>query len=249
MSHDRLRALRTPFWLLAVGSLVAVAGCSSVNVPASGSTTTTTASPPALEATSAADIANAAAAALDNASSVEVASSVVIGAGTVLGKYRLYENGSGAGIVTVGVDGRSLQAQVIVVGESIYLRAPEAFWKIEGDVGPAERPRLSSHWVVTPSFRAPLALWMLSLSVIARFVGSMTEALALQKNGTETVNGQRAVGVISSNGIALWVAASNAALPISYTDPDPAIESFAFSDWNQGTPPTSPSAAIPLPAS
>lgn len=161
---------------------------------------------------------------------------------------------------------------LVVIGQTTYLKANEAFWKKEGKASPALAATLDDRWVKAPSGASDILKGLVpkDLAYCLR-----TDSGSLRKVGARTLDGRRAV-VIADKGDKpgtapgeLYVAATGPALPLRVTQtgkekpggkPDPRCDNsddgdkpstttaadYRFSDYDKPVRITAPSGALDL---
>ncbi len=157
----------------------------------------------------------------------------------------MFKNGDTDG--TFGLT--SAPGHLVIIGKDIYFKGTAAFWEAlvsgEGSTMPqAVADNLAGKWVLLPAG----ANKSFDTLTLAYFVNSVrTSSAKLVKAGTSTVDGQKTVGVKGSEEGLIWVSATGTPYPVQATQSTSSgsTEKLTFSDWNQGTPPTTPKGAEP----
>jgi hypothetical protein len=186
------------------------------------------------------EIFNAANHAIVRASSVHISGSLVSGGLPVSLDLNLASGKGGTGRMSES----GLTFRIIAVGNNIYIQGTPAFWAHFG--GPAVARRLAGKWL-----KAPGSGQFASVSALTNMQELFNRLLqshgVLKKNGTTTVNGQKAVAVTdTTQGGTLYVAATGQPYPIEVVKRGVGGGQITFDRINQPVQLTPPANALDL---
>jgi hypothetical protein len=225
----RLRPLPLAGLLLALTAL-AIGGCGSSSSSGNG-----------VSSKSPSEILAASKAAADAASSVHVAGTLTSSGTPVTLNLSLASGHGGRGQISQG----SLSFELIVLGDTIYIKGSPAFYSHFG--GAAAAQLFQGKWLKAPVSGGELG----SLAALTDFNKLLDQALASQgalvKGATTTVAGQPVIELhdTSHNG-SLFVATTGKPYPIEIVKHGSEAGHIAFSDWNQPVSLSAPAGAIDL---
>lgn len=215
--------------LLALAALV-IGGCGSSSSSGNG-----------VSSKSAAEILAASKAAADSAGSVHVAGTLTSSGTPVTLNLSLASGHGGRGQISEG----SLSFELIVLGDTIYIKGSPAFYSHFG--GTAAAQLFQGKWLKSPVSGGELG----SLAALTDFGKLLDQALASQgalaKGATTTIAGQPVIELhdTSHNG-SLFVATSGKPYPIEIVKHGSEAGHITFTAWNQPVSLSAPSGAIDL---
>jgi hypothetical protein len=222
-----LRRLAPPLLALAV---LAIVGCGSSSSSGNG-----------VASKSPADILAASKAAADSASSVHVAGTLASNGTPITLNLSLASGQGGRGQISEG----SLSFELIVVGNTIYIKGSPAFYSHFG--GTAAAQLFQGKWLKAPISSGELG----SLAALTNFGKLLDQTLAshgtLAKGPTSTVAGAPVIELhdTSHNG-SLFIATSGKPYPIQIVKHGSETGHVTFTDWNRPVSLSPPSGAIDL---
>jgi hypothetical protein len=214
---------------LALAAL-AIGGCGSSSPSGNG-----------VSSKSATEILAASKAAADSASSVHVAGTLTSSGTPVTLNLSLASGHGGRGQISQG----SLSFELIVLGDTIYIKGSPAFYSHFG--GTAAAQLFQGKWLKSPVSGGELG----SLAALTDFSKLLDQALASQgalaKGATTTIAGQPVIELhdTSHNG-SLFVATSGKPYPIEIVKHGSEAGHITFTGWNQPVSLSAPSGAIDL---
>jgi hypothetical protein len=180
----------------------------------------------------------AAAKALGAARSLRIAGSTSVSAAGRLDLV-LYSDGDVQGGITLNGD----LVQVRIVNRTDYFHASVAYWMKLGKLSTATAEQLASRWVSTPNSSAS---GFGSNLGIRRFAAEIAAASGLSIIGHRRIDGVATVGIRSSRGGELWIAATGTPYPIEEVKLGSSGASLTFSGWDSFKLPTPPSKVVAL---
>ncbi len=185
-------------------------------------------------------ILNAASQAVAAASSVHISGTITSG-GTPITLDMHLVAGKGA---TGQISSRGLSAQLVSLGQYVYINGAESFWKTFA--GPTIAQKLAGKWLKTPasgSFSSLANLTNMRLLFGQAFGSHGT----LAKGQTTTVNGQQVVALRdTTKGGTLYVATTGAPYPIEIVKAGSSSGQVRFDQFNQPVSLTPPANAVDL---
>ncbi|HEV3318461.1 MAG TPA: hypothetical protein VG053_01855 [Solirubrobacteraceae bacterium] len=208
----------------------AIAGCGSSSSSGNG-----------VSSKSATDILAASKAAADSASSVHVAGTLASNGTPITLNLSLASGHGGRGQISQG----NLSFNLIVVGDTIYIKGSPAFYSHFG--GSAAAQLFQGKWLKAPVSGGELG----SLAALTNFGQLLDQSLAshgtLAKGPTSTVAGTPVIELrdTSHNG-SLFVATTGNPYPIQIVKHGSETGHITFTDWNQPVSLSAPSGAIDL---
>jgi hypothetical protein len=215
--------------LLALVALT-IAGCGSSSSSGNG-----------ISSKSPTEILAASKAAADSASSVHVAGTLASNGTPITLNLSLASGHGGRGQISEG----SLSFELIVVGDTIYIKGSPAFYSHFG--GAAAAQLFQGKWLKAPISGGELG----SLAALTNFGKLLDQTLSshgtLVKGATSTVAGQPVIELrdTSRNG-SLFVATSGQPYPVEIVKHGSETGHIAFSAWNQPVSLSAPAGAIDL---
>lgn len=226
--------LRRTIVLLALALLaltaLAIAGCGSSSSSGNG-----------VSSKSASEILAASKAAADSASSVHVIGTLTSNGTPITLNLSLVSGHGGRGQISQG----NLSFNLIVVGDTIYIKGSPAFYSHFG--GTAAAQLFQGKWLKAPVSGGELG----SLAALTNFGQLLDQSLAshgtLAKGSTSTVAGTPVIELrdTSHNG-SLFVATTGKPYPIQIVKHGSETGHITFTDWNQPVSLSPPSGAIDL---
>jgi hypothetical protein len=180
----------------------------------------------------------AAAKALASANSVRISGTISESSGPEGVDVVIYGNRDLKGSLILDGD----LVQITVVNGTDYYKASSAYWQKSGAPEKIAK-QLAPDWLSTPNSSSSGLGDSLQLGYVSSQLASNTDFKIV---GREKVDGQSAVGVSSSNGGVLWIAASGKPYPISETKKGNGGGTLSFSGWNTFKLPTAPKGAIAM---
>ncbi|HYM46448.1 MAG TPA: hypothetical protein VES65_09885 [Solirubrobacteraceae bacterium] len=227
-SSARARAASPLALLLTLVLAAALAGCggSSGNGVASKSPT---------------EILAAAKAAAESATAVHVAGTLSSGGSPITLNMDLAAGSGGRGQLSES----SLAFELIVVGDTVYIKGSPAFYSHFG--GAAAAQLFQGKWLKAPASTGELAT-LASLTNLGKiFDQALASSGTLAKGATTTVDGQQVVELrdTTKNG-SLYVATTGKPYPVEIVKRGSESGKITFSRWNQPVTLTAPSNAIDL---
>jgi hypothetical protein len=164
-------------------------------------------------------------------------------AGQTIGLDLNVAQGGGGGTMTI----RGSKVDIIRVGNDAYIRAGAEFYRQVG-AGSAAGQLLAGKWLkaptATPDFRQ-----LLLLTDLHTFVSQALKPDGKVTKGTEqTVDGQKAIELKSSQGGSLFVATSGKPYPIEFVGTGTSSGKVTLSDWGSAKAPSAPKNAIDISA-
>lgn len=215
---------------LFVLAALAIAGCSS---SASSNNGVSSKSPT--------EILAASKAAADSAGSVHVAGTLTSNGTRITLNLSLVSGRGGRGQISQN----NLSFKLIVIGDTIYIKASPAFYSHFG--GTAAAQLFQGKWLKAPVSQGELG----SLAALTNFGQLIDQSLASQgtlaKGATTTAAGEPAIELrdTSRNG-SLFVASTGEPYPIEIVKRGSETGHIAFTDWHQPVSLSAPSGAIDL---
>jgi hypothetical protein len=219
-----------------LATVVFVAGCGGGGGNGGGASTQSSAlatKPPGV-------VVAAAAKAADSASSVHVS-----GAGTQGGKPisldLTFARGKGA---TGSISLNGAEFDLILIGNTAYIRAGSAFWKKYGGPNAGVGQLLTNKWLKFSANNAQLG----PLTRVANqtsFFKLLKSHGKLENKGDTTFKGQSAVAIDdTTQGGTLYVASSGTPYPLGITQSGSSSGTITFDKWNQPVTLTAPKGAL-----
>jgi hypothetical protein len=210
--------------------VLAIAGCGSSSSSGNG-----------VASKSASEILAASKAAADSASSVHVTGNLESNGTPITLDLSLASGHGGRGQISQG----NLSFNLIVVGDTIYLKGSPAFYSHFG--GSAAAQLFQGKWLKAPASGGELG----SLAGLTNFTQLLSQTLAshgtLVKGPTSTVAGTPVVELHdTSNNGSLFVATTGKPYPIQIVKHGSETGHVTFTDWNQPVSLSAPSGAIDL---
>ncbi len=222
--------IRRAIPLLSALLILALAGCGSSSSSGNG-----------VASKSASEILAASKAAADSASSVHVSGSLKSNGTPITLDLSLASGHGGRGQISQG----SLSFNLIVVGDTIYLKGSPAFYSHFG--GSAAAQLFQGKWLKAPVSGGELG----SLAGLTNLTQLLSQTLAshgtLVKGPTSTVAGTPVIELhdTSDNG-SLFVATTGKPYPIQIVKHGSETGQITFTDWNHPVSLSAPSGAIDL---
>lgn len=216
--------------LPAVLAALAIVGCGSSSSSGNG-----------VSSKSASEILAASKAAADSASSVHVIGSLTSNGTPITLNLNLASGHGGRGQISQG----SLSFNLIVVGDTIYIKGSPAFYSHFG--GSAAAQLFQGKWLKAPVSGGELG----SLAALTNFGQLLDQSLAshgtLAKGGASTVAGTPVIELrdTSHNG-SLFVATTGKPYPIQIVKHGSETGHITFTDWNRPVSLSPPAGAIDL---
>lgn len=179
--------------------------------------------------------------AADSAGSVHVAGTIH-DAGQTIGVDLKVTGQGGGGTMTI----QGARVDIIRSGQSVYLRAPAAFYEKVG-AGKAAGQLLDGRWLKapasTPDFRD-----LAQLTDLGQFVSQALKPEGTVTKGAETtIDGQKAIELKDAKGGgSLYVAATGKPYPIEFKGTGSSSGSLKLSDWGSASAPKAPANAIDI---
>jgi hypothetical protein len=155
-------------------------------------------------------------------------------------------------MTTSGKNGRGTMSEsglsfdFVRVGDKVYIRGSDAFWKRFG--GAAAAQLLHGRWLVASATKGPLAS-IATLTSIGRLFQQASAGHAKLVNGGETTYRDQKVVAIrdTSKGGTLYVAATGAPYPVAIVRAGAGNNgAVVFDDWNASLAVTAPKNAVDL---
>lgn len=209
---------------------LAIAGCGSSS--SSGNS---------VSSKSATEILAASKAAADSASSVHVVGTLTNNGTPITLNLHLASGKGGRGQISQG----SLAFELIVVGDTLYIKGSPAFYSHFG--GAAAAQLFQGKWLKAPVSGGELG----SLAALTNFSKLLDQTLTthdtLAKGATKTIAGQPAIELRDStqNG-SLFIATTGKPYPVEIVKHGSETGHISFTDWNQPVSLSPPSGAIDL---
>jgi hypothetical protein len=229
MPRRTMPLLALALLVLALAAL-AIAGCSSSSSSGNG-----------VSSKSASEILAASKTAADSASSVHVAGTLTSNGTPITLNLRLASGQGGRGQISQS----GLSFELIVVGDTIYIKGSPAFYSHFG--GTAAAQLFQGKWLKAPTSGGELG----SLAALTNFRKLLDQTLTthdtLTKGATTTIAGQPAIELRdpSQNG-SLFIATAGKPYPIEIVKHGSETGHVTFTDWNQPVSLSPPSGAIDL---
>jgi hypothetical protein len=216
--------------LLSALLILAISGCGSSSSSGNG-----------VASKSTSEILAASKAAADSASSVHVAGSLNSNGTPITLDLSLASGHGGRGQISQG----NLAFNLIVVGDTIYIKGSPAFYSHFG--GSAAAQLFQGKWLKAPISGGELG----SLAALTNFSQLLNQTLASQgtlvKGPTSTVAGTPVVELHNtSNNGSLFIATTGKPYPIQIVKHGSETGRITFTDWNQPVTLSPPSGAIDL---
>lgn len=219
-----------PMLLLPALIALAIAGCGSSSSSGSG-----------IASKSASEILAASKEAADSASSVHVTG-------------RLSGNGTQIALnlsIAAGRGGRgqisesNLSLELIVIGDTIYIKGSPAFYKHFG--GAAAAQLFQGKWLKTPVSGGELGTFAALTNFRQLLDQTLTSHGTLAKGGASTVAGQPVIELSdTSRDGSLFIATTGKPYPVQLVKHGSEAGHITFSEWNRPVPLTPPAGAIDL---
>jgi hypothetical protein len=173
-------------------------------------------------------------AALDGVTSTTINGSETKNGSTVTVAATIFSNGD----INGAIEENGNTAQLMKVGGNYYLNGGAGYFTSTGS--PARLAGLlANKWIETPDSQSNIGD-LFSFSALVGGLAGVGNG-AVSKGRTSTIDGQTAVAIFSPTQGTIWIAATGTPLPIEVVSPDSSgLNSIAFSNWNEGTPPTAP---------
>ncbi|MFQ1002215.1 hypothetical protein [Modestobacter sp. SSW1-42] len=234
---------RLPGGLAAGLAALLLAGCSSADdapvAAASGSSTASSSAAPTSESRTGAQVAAAAADALEAAGSVHVSGTTGTGAEQQTLDLQL-QGADVSGTITAG--GQTVQ--LLTVGGTSWFQGGADFWA--GFGAPAEQAgELAGRWVVVPPEQAA-ALDQLTLAGVAAELRDPSDGVLEDAVTTEQLDGAEVRVVTQADGSALYVAAADPQVPLQIVDSGTDAGTLTFDRHGETTAITPPADALDL---
>lgn len=208
----------------------AIAGCGSSSSSGSG-----------VSSKSPTEILAASKAAADSANSMHVTGTLAGNGTPITLNLSLASGHGGRGQISEG----GLSFELIVVGDTIYIKGSPAFYSHFG--GTAAAQLFQGKWLKAPATGGELG----SLAALTNFGKLLDQALAshgtLTKGGISTVAGQPVIELRdTSHSNSLFVATSGKPYPVQIAKHGSETGHITFTDWNQPVSLSAPAGAIDL---
>ena len=160
------------------------------------------------------------------------------GSGTSAGKFDVNMSKTAGASGSVTSDGQTVQ--FFATEANTWLKADKAYWTKQ--VNPAAAELVGDKWVKVPNSNPAFA----GLANFANYSNAVTEMLkpgsAVTKGELTTVNGQKAIILVSSKG-QLWVATTGDPLPLQLQSTGAEGGTVMFFHWGSANVGSAPSAA------
>lgn len=189
-------------------------------------------------------IANAAAAAMNQATSFTYAG--FAGQGGTKTSLRLSVSASGDTQGTVTTNGQTIE--IIEVGKTDYVSANKAFWTANG--GAAAAQLFGSQWVSGPASSSTFSGFasLLSMSqVTSQFAN--TSGTSITKGATSTINGQKVIAISTKGGAfedTLYVATTGTPYIVRVVTAGSSGGTVTFTNYNQPVNAKAPAKSVDL---
>jgi hypothetical protein len=145
---------------------------------------------------------------------------------------------TGDGEATIVIGGYPLQ--VVKIGSTDYMKAPQAFWSSRG-VPAADAAKVSGVWVILPDSTVKIGS---ALSLVA-LAGHLRSSGKVTKGGTSTVLGQPVIALFTPQHDTIYISTVGTPYPVEVIKHSTG-SILTLTNWNQGSEPTPPAGAKTL---
>lgn len=220
-------------------SLGLIAGCGSDASPSSDAAPSVSATPNGVGDLPPNQALKKIQAAVDDATSVRFSGTLADGSQTI--DLDVQAETGGDATATLKVNGQ--QIDVLVVGDTGYLKADKEFW--EEQASPAAATAFQDKWIEFPKASPDFAPF-LALTKVSSLI-QQDDASSLETGKPTTINGVAVFALVDSSpsdGGTLYAASSGEPLPVQLVGSGEASEAkIDFNDWNEKVTVTAPDAA------